>query len=166
MPNVYLGTFSYYVITKCPEVGLSLLRFWLSNCFVRFRQPDFFFWRIIYDLVSIINNSCTRCSIKKYIYANICIDMSSFTCLYTLVFFWTPPVYLKHYGNLLLLGDLNSEIKDNRLNDFPNVNNLKSLNKKPTCFKNPSDPSYRYFCPINRPRYSLIQKSLIFMNWL
>ena len=153
---------------KCsPEYKwYQLLRFRLSNCFVRFRQPDFFFWRIIYDLVIVISSSCTRCSIKKNIYANISIDMSSCTCLYTLVFFWTPPVYLKHYDNLLLLGDLNSEIKDNRLNDFPNVNNFKSFNKEPTSFKNPSNPSYRDFCPRNCPRYSPIQKSLIFMNWL
>ena len=50
-------------------------------------------------------------------------------------------VYLKHYDNLLILGDLNSELKDSCLNDFSNVNNLKSLNKEPTCFKNPNNPS-------------------------
>ena len=50
-------------------------------------------------------------------------------------------VYLKHYNNLLFLGDLNSELKDSCLNDFSKVNNLKSLNKEPTCFKNPNNPS-------------------------
>ena len=49
-------------------------------------------------------------------------------------------VYLKNY-NLLILGDLNSELEETCLNDFCNVNNLKSLNKKPTCFKNPENPS-------------------------
>ena len=39
-------------------------------------------------------------------------------------------VYLKHYDNLLILGDLNSDLKDSCLNAFSNVNNLKSLNKK------------------------------------
>ena len=50
-------------------------------------------------------------------------------------------VYLKH----LILGDLNSELKDSCLNDFSNVNNLKSLNKEPTCFKNPNNPLWMYF---------------------
>ena len=50
-------------------------------------------------------------------------------------------VYLKNYDNLLILGDLNSELEETCLNDFCNVNNLKSLNKKPTCFKNPENPS-------------------------
>ena len=47
----------------------------------------------------------------------------------------------KNYDNLLILGDLNSELEETCLNDFFNVNNLKSLNKKPTCFKNPENPS-------------------------
>ena len=37
-------------------------------------------------------------------------------------------VCLKHY-NLLILGDLNSDLKDGCLNAFSNVNNLKSLKK-------------------------------------
>ena len=45
-------------------------------------------------------------------------------------------VYLKHYDNLLILGDLNSDLNDSLLNDFSNVNSLKSLNKELTCFKN------------------------------
>ena len=49
-------------------------------------------------------------------------------------------VYLKHYDNLLILGDLNSELKDSCLNAFSNVINLKTLNKEPTCFKNPNNP--------------------------
>ena len=44
-------------------------------------------------------------------------------------------VYLKYYDNLLILGHLNSKLKDSCLNDFSNVNDLKSLNKEPTCFK-------------------------------
>ena len=35
--------------------------------------------------------------------------------------------YLKHYDNLLILGDLNSEFKENCLNDFSNVSNLKKM---------------------------------------
>ena len=62
-------------------------------------------------------------------------------------------VYLKHYDNLLILGDLNSELKDSGLNDFYNVNNFKSLTKKPTCFKNSNNPSWIDWFPINRSRY-------------
>ena len=62
-------------------------------------------------------------------------------------------VYLKHCDNLLFLGDLNSELKGNCLNDFSNVNNLKSLNKELTYFKNPSNPSFIDLFFTNRPTY-------------
>ena len=39
------------------------------------------------------------------------------------------------------MGDLNSEVSENSLNDFSNVNSLITLNRDPTCFKNPSNPS-------------------------
>ena len=50
-------------------------------------------------------------------------------------------VYRRYYDKLLILGDLNSELKDRCLNAFSDVNNLKSLDKEPTCFKNPNNPS-------------------------
>ena len=62
-------------------------------------------------------------------------------------------VNLKHYDNLLLLGDLNSELKDSCLNAFSNVNNLKNLNKEPACFKNPNNLSCRDLFLTNRSRY-------------
>ena len=62
-------------------------------------------------------------------------------------------VYLKHYDNLLILGDLNSELKDSCLNAFSNVNNLKTLNKEPTCFKNPNNRSCIDLFLTNRSRY-------------
>ena len=62
-------------------------------------------------------------------------------------------VYLKHYDNLLILGDFNSNLKDGCLNAFSNVNNLKSLNKEPTCFKNPNNPSCIDLFLTNRSRY-------------
>ena len=62
-------------------------------------------------------------------------------------------VYLKHYDNLLILGDLNSDLKDGCLNAFSNVNNLKSLNKEPICFKNPNNPSCIDLLLTNRSRY-------------
>ena len=62
-------------------------------------------------------------------------------------------VNLKHYDNLLILGDLTSELKHSCLNAFSNINNLKSLNKEPTCFKNPNNlPCIDLFLT-NRSRY-------------
>ena len=43
--------------------------------------------------------------------------------------------------NILVMGDLNSEVSENCLNGFCNVNSLKTLNIGPTCFKNPNNPS-------------------------
>ena len=61
-------------------------------------------------------------------------------------------IYLKH-DNLLILGDLNSELKDSCFNDISNVNNGKSLNKEPNCFRNPNNPSCIDLFLTNRPRY-------------
>ena len=66
-------------------------------------------------------------------------------------------VCLKHYDNLLILGDRNSELKDSCLNDFSKVNNLKSLSKEPTCFKNPNNLSCIDLFLKNRPRYFQIR---------
>ena len=44
-------------------------------------------------------------------------------------------VYLKSYDSILIMGDLNSEVTENCLNS------LKTLNRDPTCFKNPNNPS-------------------------
>ena len=57
------------------------------------------------------------------------------------------------YDNLLGLGDLNAELKYNRLNDFPNASNLKNLNQEPNCFKNPSNPSCIDLFLANRTRH-------------
>ena len=43
--------------------------------------------------------------------------------------------------NFLILGDLNSEIKEPSMKDFCDTYNLKNLVKDPTCFKNPLNPS-------------------------
>ena len=50
-------------------------------------------------------------------------------------------VYLKSHDNILTMGDLNSEVSENYLNGFCSVNSLKTLNRGPTCFKNPNNPS-------------------------
>ena len=66
---------------------------------------------------------------------------------------WTSlDVYLKYYDNLFILGDLNSELKDNCLNGFPNVSNLKSLSKKRSCFENPDNRSCIELLLTNRSR--------------
>ena len=45
-------------------------------------------------------------------------------------------VYLKSYDNILIMGDLNSEVSENCLNGFCNVISLKTHNRGPTCYKN------------------------------
>ena len=49
-------------------------------------------------------------------------------------------VYLKSFDNILIMGDLNSEVSENCLNGFCNVNSLKTLNRGPNYFKNPNNP--------------------------
>ena len=52
-----------------------------------------------------------------------------------------------------LFQELNSELKENCLNDFSNVNNLKGLNKEPIRFKKPNNPSCVDLLLTNRSRY-------------
>ena len=51
-------------------------------------------------------------------------------------------VHLKSYDNILIMGDFNLEFSKNCLNGFCNINSLKTLNRGPTCFKNPNNLSY------------------------
>ena len=53
--------------------------------------------------------------------------------------------YLNHYDDLLILRNLNTELKDSCLNDFSNINDLKSLKKNPARCKNLSNPSSTVF---------------------
>ena len=59
-------------------------------------------------------------------------------------------IYLKSYDNILIMGDLNSEVSENCLNGFCNVNSLKNLSRGPVCFKNPNNPSCMGFFLTNR----------------
>ena len=61
-------------------------------------------------------------------------------------------IYLKH-DNLLILGDLKSESKENCWNDFSNASNLKSFNKETTCLKNPNNALCTNLYLPNRPGY-------------
>ena len=48
--------------------------------------------------------------------------------------------FLPKYENFIIMGDFNSEPKDNALIDFLNLFNFKNLVKEPTCYKNPENP--------------------------
>ena len=61
-------------------------------------------------------------------------------------------IYMNKYDNILFLGDFNSEMSENYLNDFFNVYNLRNIVKEPTCFKNPENPSCIDLLLINRLR--------------
>ena len=45
------------------------------------------------------------------------------------------------YENIIILGDLNSEICEPAMSEFCDIYNLKSLIRVPTCFKNPENPT-------------------------
>ena len=45
------------------------------------------------------------------------------------------------YDNFLLLGDFNSEPTEEAMKSFCQIYNLKNLLRKPTCYKNPTNPS-------------------------
>ena len=60
-------------------------------------------------------------------------------------------IYLKHYDNVLIFGDQNSRISESYLTDFWKVTNINSLVKSPTCFENPSNPSFIELCVTNCP---------------
>ena len=49
--------------------------------------------------------------------------------------------YISKYDNIIVLGDFNSETSEPEMTDFCEIYNLENLVKKPTCFKNPLNPS-------------------------
>ena len=55
------------------------------------------------------------------------------------------------YDNLILMGDYNSEMSEDAMNEFCCVYSLSSLVSKPTCFKNPNNPSCIDFISTNKP---------------
>ena len=50
--------------------------------------------------------------------------------------------YSKDYENILLMGDYNVEIAETNILSFCKIYHLTDIIKQPTCFKNPSNPSY------------------------
>ena len=49
--------------------------------------------------------------------------------------------YCNKYGNILIMGDFNVDVKEVSLHLFCNQYKLKSLNKDPTCYKNIANSS-------------------------
>ena len=56
------------------------------------------------------------------------------------------------YENFIIIGDLNSEMSENSMDDFCCIYNLKNLINKPTCFKNPQHPTSIDIILTNKPR--------------
>ena len=54
--------------------------------------------------------------------------------------------------NFILLGDFNSEIKEDSLKDFCDTYNLRNLVSGPTCFKSVQNPSSIDLILTNKPR--------------
>ena len=54
------------------------------------------------------------------------------------------------YDNILIIGDLNTEMSEPSLNEFCQTYNLESIVNKPTCFKNPKNPSCIYLMLTNK----------------
>ena len=69
-------------------------------------------------------------------------------------------LHLNRYENVILLGDFNGSIEDSFMKNFCENYDLKSLIKKPTCFKNPEKPSCIDLTLTNKPR-SFIKTDVI-----
>ena len=50
-------------------------------------------------------------------------------------------LYLSKYDQLLFLGDFNAGVEDSSVKNFCSSYNLTSMINRPTCFKNPENPS-------------------------
>ena len=59
-------------------------------------------------------------------------------------------IYTVKYGNILLLGDFNSEVGENEMYELCEDYNLENLVKEPTCFKNLENPSCIYLILTNK----------------
>ena len=50
-------------------------------------------------------------------------------------------IYYSSYERVLILGDFNFSFKENFMNRFCVNYGLKTLKRKPTCYKNPENPT-------------------------
>ena len=60
--------------------------------------------------------------------------------------------FIGNYDNLLLIGDFNSEIKEENMKDFCDTYNLQNLINEPTCFKSVLNPTSIDLMLTNRAR--------------
>ena len=60
--------------------------------------------------------------------------------------------YSKSSENIILIADFHVEISDSHMNSFCAIYHLKSLIKKPTCYKNPEKPTCTDLILTNSPR--------------
>ena len=67
--------------------------------------------------------------------------------------------YLSLYDNVIIFGDLNSEVGEEAMEDFCSIYHLKSLIKVPTCYKSSENPSCIDLILTNRPHN--FQNSLV-----
>ena len=72
--------------------------------------------------------------------------------------------YSRTYENIIIMGDFNAEISEPNLASFCTFYNFKSLINKPTCYKNPDNPSCIDLISTNCPNY--FQKSSTFETGL
>ena len=56
------------------------------------------------------------------------------------------------YDNFLLFGDFNSEPTEEAMKSLCQIHNFKNLLDKPTCYKNPTNPSCVDLIITNKPR--------------
>ena len=60
--------------------------------------------------------------------------------------------HIPKYGNIILLGDFNTETVVSSMQQFCETYHLTNLIKEPTCFKNPLNPSSIDLILTNRPK--------------
>ena len=61
--------------------------------------------------------------------------------------------YNTYYENFIFIGDFNTSVEESQMENFCNLNCLESLIQKPTCYKNPSQPTCIDLILTNRPSY-------------
>ena len=65
------------------------------------------------------------------------------------------------HDKILIIGDLNNEMSKTSLNEFCQTYNLESIVNKPTCFKNPKNPSCIYLMLTNKQQRFLKAKTVM-----
>ena len=60
-------------------------------------------------------------------------------------------LYSSNYENLIIFGDTNVSIDNSCMAGFCNIYDLRSLITKPTCYKNPENPTYIELIFTNHP---------------